>query len=186
MATEQTGRGGTQEGARKSWVKPLVIGVVGLLLLVTVPALVNVVRSNQLRGQEFPSQGNTHIEEINVDHPPYNSTPPTSGWHVGRIADWGSYDFVVPDELLIHNMEDGGVILWYQLGTSEENQAHINRLEEAARGFERVVIAPREDLETAYAITAWQRLDTFNEDDFSSERIHAFLEAYEGIDHHAG
>lgn len=186
MATEQTSKGGVRDRARKFWMTPLLIGVVGLLLLVMVPALVDIFGSDQLPGQEFPSQGNDHIEEINVDHLPYNSTPPTSGWHVGRIADWGSYDFVVPDELLIHNMEDGGVILWYQLDTPEENQAHINRLEEAARGFERVVIAPRKDLETTYAMTAWQRLDTFNEDDFSAERIQAFLEAYEGIDHHAG
>ena len=177
MSREQTGRGGAQDRARESWVKPLVIGVVGLLLLVTAPALINVVRSNRLPGQEFPSQGNVHIAEVNVDHAPYNSTPPTSGWHVGRIAGWGSYDFVVPDELLVHNMEDGGVILWYQLGTPEENRGHINRLEEAARGYERVVIAPREDLETISAMTVWRRLDTFNEGGFSNVRIQAFLEA---------
>lgn len=127
-------------------------------MLIMVLAVMNVVRSEGPPGQEFPSQGGTHIDEINVEYLPYNSTPPTSGWHVGRIADWGSCDFVVPDELLVHNMEDGGVILWYQLGTPEENRAHINRLKESARGYDRVVIAPREDLETTYAMTAWQQL----------------------------
>ncbi len=185
MTTEQASREGTKRSIRKSRRAPWLIGA-GIVMLIVVLAVMNVVRSEGPPGQEFASQGNTHIDEINVEHPPYNSTPPTSGWHVGRIADWGSYDFVVPDELLIHNMEDGGVILWYQLGTPEENRAHINRLKEAARGYDRVVIAPRDDLETTYAMTAWQQLDTFNEDDFSSERIQAFLEAYEGIDHHAG
>lgn len=183
MATKQPSRGRTKPRTHKSTVTPWLIGA-GIATLIAVPVVVNVVRSNSLPGQKVSSQGNVHIAEVNVDHPPYNSTPPTSGWHAGRIADWGSYDFVVPDELLVHNMEDGGVILWYELGTPEENQGRISRLEEVARGYDRVVIAPREDLETAFAMTAWQRLEAFN--DFSSERIQAFLEAYEGTDHHAG
>jgi hypothetical protein len=183
MATRS--RNGTKRRTRQAKVTSWLIGG-GIALLIAVPIAVSVVRSASLPGERFPSQGNIHIAEVNVEHPPYNSTPPTSGWHVGRLADWGSYDFVVPDELLIHNMEDGGVILWYELGTPEENRGRISRLEEAAHGYDRVVIAPREDLETNYAMTAWQRLETFNENGFSSERIQAFLEAYEGIDHHAG
>jgi hypothetical protein len=61
------------------------------------------------------------------------------------MARWGSYDYVLPDELLVHNMEDGGVVLWYTMGTPEENEAHIRKLEDAARGFEKVIIVPREE-----------------------------------------
>ena len=154
----------------------------GLVSIVAVLAAVSMSRRTVLPGESFASQGAEHITEINVAHPAYNSTPPTSGWHVGRLANWGSYDFVIPDELVLHNMEDGGVILWYPYGAPDENAAHIEQLEAVGRGFERVIIAPREDLETTYALTAWQRRQTF--ETFDEEGMRAFLEAFEGIDHH--
>ena len=140
------------------------------------------VRISNLPGESFPSQGNIHIK-LGADHPAYNSDPPTSGWHTPELNSWGSFDFVVPDERLLHNMEDGGVILWYAFGTEEENRAHIERLTEVARGYQRVVIVPRENMPTTYAMTAWQRLQRF--DAIEEEGMRAFLEAYEGIDHHA-
>lgn len=132
-------------------------------------------------GERFASQGNVHIR-LGDDHPPYNSNPPTSGWHTSDLAGWGSYDYVVPEERLIHNMEDGGVILWYALGTPEENDQRISALEDVSRGYRRIVIAPREDMPTTYALTAWQRLQRFDEID--EEGMRAFIDAYEGIDHH--
>lgn len=154
----------------------------GLIGIIAVLVAVGVSRRTVLPGESFASQGAEHIAEINVAHPTYNSTPPTSGWHVGRLANWGSYDFVIPDELVLHNMEDGGVVLWYPYGMPDENAAHIEQLEAVGRGFERVIIAPREDLEAAYALTAWQRRQTFEA--FDEEGMRAFLEAYEGVDHH--
>ena len=162
----------------------LILGliVVGLVLIIAVPIIVNRVQSANLPGERFGDQGNTHIADTATAHPEYNSNPPTSGWHVGNIANWGSHDYEVPDERLLHNMEDGGVILWYKLGTQEENRASIQRLEEVSQGYRRTVIAPRQDLETPYALTAWQRKQSFAEVDEAGMR--AFLEAYEGIDNH--
>lgn len=160
------------------------VAVVALALIVVLVIQNSGNGGNGLPGQEFPDQGNAHIAEVGSPHPEYNSDPPTSGWHVGRLARWGSYDYELPDELLIHNMEDGGVILWYPHGTPEENRRHIERLEEVARGHDRVVIVPRSNLEDEYALTAWTRLDRFPAGEFDRERVKAFLEAYEGIDHH--
>jgi len=161
---------------------PWLIGL-GVALLILVPTGWNVYQRSQLPGERFPSQGNAHISE-GAPRPDYNSNPPTSGPHYPNLAGWGSYDYELPDPLLVHNLEDGGVILWYKSGTPEENRANIEALEAAfdAGRYRRVVIAPRSDLETNYAMTAWQRLDTFDEID--PERIEAFLEAFEGIDHH--
>ena len=74
----------------------------------------------------------------------YNSDPPTSGWHTPELNSWGSYDYVIPDERLVHNMEDGGVVLWYSYGPPEENTRRINDLENVARGYRRVIIVPRD------------------------------------------
>lgn len=155
-----------------------------VVAVVAVIVVLNTVNGGGGPGEEFPSQGNQHIADINTEHGEYNSDPPTSGWHVGRLARWGSYDYPLPDELLLHNMEDGGVVLWYPLGTQEENRSHIERLEEVAGDYDRVVIAPRDGLSGEYAMTAWTRLDRFPVDSYDDKRVRRFLEAYEGIDHH--
>ena len=162
---------------------PWILGLGGALLLIALPITINIVRSSKLPGEHFRSQGNTHIR-LGAAHPSYNSNPPTSGWHTSDIVTWGSYDALVPEERLVHNMEDGGVIIWYRLGTPEENRQRIQALEQIARGYSRVVITPREEMPTTYALTAWTRLQRF--DDIDEEGMRTFLEAFEGIDHHVG
>lgn len=178
-----------EEQAAANWRSNRTLWLIGtvvaaVLVVAVVLLLLGDGDGGQAPGEQFESQGNQHIADIGTEHPEYNSDPPTSGWHVGRLARWGSYDYQLPDELVIHNMEDGGVILWYPLGTPEENQEHIDRLAEAARGFERVIIVPRDNLSDEYALTAWTRLDRFPVDSYDQTRVRDFLEAYEGIDHH--
>lgn len=170
-----------QQGQKPRSLTPWLIGV-GLALLIAVPTGLNFYRQSQLPGERFRSLGNAHIGEDAT--PRYSSSPPTSGPHLPYAAGWGAYTEVQPDPLLVHNLEDAGVILWYKSGTPAENAAEVKKLENAydARRYRRVVIAPRDDLETRYAITAWGRLETFDEPD--SAQIDAFMEAYEGLDHH--
>ena len=158
------------------WLVGLVV-----VLIIAVPIIVNAVNARNLPGESFRSQGNAHIGET-AAHPGYNSNPPTSGWHTPGLTSWGSYDSLMPDEPLVHNLEDGGVILWYAYGTPEENEQNIQKLEAISSGYRRVVIAPRENMETPYALTAWTRLERF--DTLDEAGMRAFLEAYEGIDHH--
>jgi hypothetical protein len=152
---------------------PWLIGA-GIVALIAVPIVINTTQRTRLPGETFPSQGNTHIADGDTSAD-YNSNPPTSGPHWGTLADWGSY-------VLLHNLEDGGVILWYALGSREENQERIRQLEEVARGFEKVIIAPREDLEAPFAATAWERRQLF--DNVDQAEMRAFIEAFEGVDHH--
>lgn len=159
---------------------PWLIGA-GVVALIAVPIVINTSQRTSLPGEAFPSQGNAHIAEGDTSAQ-YNSVPPTSGPHWGTLANWGSYDFVVPDQVLLHNLEDGGVVLWYALGSPEENQERIGQLEEVARGFEKVIIAPRENLESPFAATAWERRQLFNNVD--QVEMRAFIEAFEGVDRH--
>jgi hypothetical protein len=175
----------TQTSTRRKKAKaanltPWLVGL-GVVALIAVPTVINVSRSASLPGESFADQGNAHIPEGSPP-PAYNSDPPTSGAHWETMANWSSYDFVVPDQMLLHNLEDGGVILWYTLGSPEENRERLGQLEEVARGFQRVVIAPREGLETPFAATAWQRRQLFESVDAAGMR--AFIEAFEGVDHH--
>lgn len=171
-----------RRGRRKGNPLPWIVGLGGLAVLVVVQIGINVYREATAPGERFASQGNVHVA-LGTSTPAYNSDPPTSGWHTPDLAAWGTYVEPQPDQRLVHNMEDGGVILWYEAGTPEENEAQVAALQEVVEGrYSRVVIAPREGMPTPYAMTAWQRLARF--DTIDAVAMQAFLAAYHGIDHH--
>jgi hypothetical protein len=176
-------RPGRRQPRRRSNRWPWLIAVAGVLLLVGIPVGVNAYQEAQLPGERFRSQGNVHVQ-LGANTPAYNSEPPTSGWHTPHLASWGTHLERPPaDQELVHNMEDGGVILWYRAGTREENLERAAALEEVVGSrWPRTVIVPREALETPFVLTAWTRLQRFDELDVAGKR--AFLEAFHGIDHH--
>jgi len=175
--------GHLRRGRRRGAALPWIVGLAGLGVLVAIQIGVNLVREANAPGDRLPSQGNVHVA-LGAATPPYNSDPPTSGWHTAELAPWGSHLEPLHDQRLLHNMEDGGVILWYASGSEDENRAHVAALEAVVAGrYARVVIAPRDAMPTAYALTAWQRLQRFVAIDEPGMR--EFLAAYHGLDHHS-
>jgi hypothetical protein len=166
----------------------VVIGIVGLN-----------VWSKRPVGDEvsFRNQGNTHIADDALKVIDYNSTPPTSGPHYGSIARWGIHDEPLPYERVLHNLEDGGVAIYYQCedGCPDLVKQLETVVDPYVRRGEHVVLVPNdptyvaasgetlhEDMSNRVALAAWQRLDKF--DEFDAERVTAFIDQYEGIDHH--
>lgn len=148
-------------------------------------------------GEFLPSLGNKHIQNVTDKHEQYNSIPPTSGSHVNGKAQWGVSDSPIPDELQLHNLEDGGVVVQYNcmLGVDPQNQAtpsaqaqdECKKLVESLAGIvkkypDKVLMAPYPKLDTRVALTAWTRIDKFS--DLDEERIQKFIKAFRGIDHH--
>ena len=178
-------KAGRRVGKRRTNPWPWVIGIGGVLLLVGIQVGANVLREAGLPGERFRSQGNVHVS-LGASTPAYNTEPPTSGWHTPQLAAWGTYlDEAPHDQQLVHNMEDGGVILWYRAGSEDENRERAAALEEVVgTRWPRTVIVPREGLETPYVLTAWTRMQRFDDVDIAAKRV--FLEAFHGIDHHPG
>ncbi len=148
-------------------------------------------------GEFVASLGNKHIENLTDAHDPYNSIPPTSGTHVGGKANWGISDSPIPDELQLHNLEDGGVGIQYNCDAETKSpeistpsaeidgecKRLVERLTEVANRYpDKVFMAPYPKLDTKIALTAWTRIEKFN--DFDQERIQKFIKAFKGIDHH--
>ncbi len=130
-------------------------------------------------GQFFSSLGNEHLATADIPHVPYNSDPPTSGPHLPYTAPWGIHTEPIRRELQVHNLEDGGVLIQYDCDCPElvaRLRATVGRYQD------RVILAPYPSMKTRIALTAWTRLDAFN--DFDERRIVRFIEAYRGIDHH--
>jgi len=136
-----------------------------------------------LPGVKLADLGNAHIQLATEPHVPYNSDPPTSGPHMPYIAPWGIHTEPIVKELQVHNLEDGGVMVQYHCATACPDL--VAKLAEIVRRYEtQVILAPYPGMRTRIALTAWTRLDAF--DDLDEARIVRFIRAYRGIDHHKG
>ena len=147
----------------------------------------------------FPTQGNTHIPLGSTSPVEYNSTPPTSGPHYENIVAWGKHDETVRYEHLIHNLEDGGVVVYYQCpeGCPELVAELETVLDPYFAAGRHVVLVPNDptfsigtsgplhkDMGAPIVLTAWRKLLTLDAVDAAT--ITTFIERYEGIDHHRG
>jgi hypothetical protein len=134
-----------------------------------------------LPGVSMPDQGNEHIKIETEPHVAYNSDPPTSGPHMPYVAPWGIHTEPITKELQVHNIEDGGVVVQYNCPSGcPDLVAKLKAIVE--RYPEQVVLAPYPGMKTRIALTAWTRIDAF--DDFEEGRVVRFIAAYRGIDHH--
>lgn len=174
-----------------AWRKALVPGLIGLAVVGGVAALV--LLDPPLPGEEYPSQGNGHIESLTTPHAEYNSKPGSSGPHLGGLSEWGVHSDPVPNELFIHNLEDKGVVLAYRCPEGCEDLANgLEAIWEDVKGSVLVTpfegeIAGRDGTVYRAAAVAWGRVYYFNELDGKSKGdVLAFIRAYEGIDHHPG
>jgi len=132
-------------------------------------------------GVSLPGQGNRHVQTLKEAIPPYNSDPPTSGPHLPYIAPWGIHTEPIPRQLQVHNLEDGGVMVQYNCPDGCPDL--VAKLKAIVSGYNRqVILAPYPGMKTRLALTAWTRLDAF--DDFDEKRVRGFITAYRGIDHH--
>jgi hypothetical protein len=135
--------------------------------------------------QQFPNlvppPANPHINEVTSPHGPYNSNPPTSGWHYGGgTGPWGVQTQPLPDELTVHNLEHGGIVIHYRQGL---DQATVDQLTTLARELQQqspcIVLLPRpaDKLQDAQiAVTAWTWLLKLQQ--FDAGTIRSFFRAH--------
>lgn len=174
-ARRTSGRG-IQGKSRKKSNTPLIIGVVvGIVIIMIAAGLALSNRSGgvSLNQQQFanqvPAPNNPHIVNPTDAHPAYNSNPPTSGWHTGgNIGPWGVTTQPIPDEITVHNLEHGGVIIHYR---QDLDSATVDQLTTLTRQLQQqspcVLLIPRptDKLDKPIAVTAWtwlMKLDSFD------------------------
>ena len=177
-------------GGSRSGIIIIAATVAGILLIGALLVLQEVLHEEP--GFALDSQGNFHLEAEDQPHLPYNSSPPTSGPHMPYLAPGAIYADQVPDEVQIHNLEDGHVNIQYDCpdGCDELVTQLTEIVDEYLAGPDgRVLMGPYSGImdpiteqSRRIALTAWTRLDTF--DEFDEERIRSFINAYVGLDHH--
>ncbi len=123
-----------------------------------------------------------------------NSDPPTGGPHWSGDcgsdpseapafcgpAPWGIYREPWEPETLVHNMEHGGLVVWYNT-TNQDVIEEIEELVEDRLGDgDILVMAPYPEMdEEQIAITSWSRIDSFAVSEYTKERVERFIDVHE-------
>jgi len=121
-----------------------------------------------------------------------NSNPPVGGphWSGGCGEDpstagmcgpapWGIFEEPWAPETLVHNMEHGGAVLWYNTTDQSLVGEMQGLIAELLEEHELIVMAPFEDMEPeTIALTSWSRIDKFSVDEYSEVRVREFMETH--------
>ncbi len=176
-SARRTTRSGRPVAHRKSrrnlWIALAAIVavlVVGLLVVTQTGAL-------DQPGTQVPIQSREHIAQ-GASHPPYNSDPPTGGWHYAEPANAGFYDQPIADETIVHNLEHGHVVLSYDCSKLTNCDAVKAQLRDLVKRYNtwKIVAVPRQNVDAPLALTAWGRIEKLP--GYDQAKIDAFIRAY--------
>ncbi len=171
--------GGTPPPTKTFWQKYqwFIIAGVAMFFVITVvaPALSTppedtTQQTNPLATSTTSLPGELFFQASNVDgqaHVPrgarvttYRSDPPVSGPHwsdANAPISWGVYTQVIPDEVLVHNLEHGGIVIHYR---SSADPMIRQQLEEFVQnqpgGTQGFILAPRSNLPATITMSAWE------------------------------
>lgn len=133
-------------------------------------------------GESFPIMISSPHIAIDSDPGQYNSDPPTSGPHYAEEANAGFYEtnnYKFPAGYLVHNLEHGYVIFWYNCETLDEVgcanlkgqiKTTINEL-----GGTKLIAYPWDSIDVPLVMTSWGRLEKF--ESFDADKARAFYRA---------
>jgi len=173
--------------------------VVGVILIALVLLLGGGPDPNA--GVQFPDDGNPHVavgvdcraapqSDQNCGTDPYSSLPATSGphWDPSGIANWGVYSTAQPETQLIHNLEHGGIVIWYDPdrldadGVDSLTQYVTRQNQSGVSGRYKFILTPwggEDELQAAVVATSWRWMLELPEADTGA--IDAFASEHYGI-----
>lgn len=129
----------------------------------------------------IPDAGREHIN-LGQAHTEYKSVPPTSGPHYGQPlapTRWGVHEEQIEDEVLIHNLEHGGIGIFYDCpdGCDDIVQELTALVERGTDGGLKIILSPYAGMQNRISLAAWNFLDQF--DEYDDGRVQAFINAHE-------
>ncbi len=140
--------------------------------------------TTELQVQLDADDGRDHLDGFALNTAGYSVTPATSGPHwigpstpagVPAPARWGKYDKEIPDEVLVHNLEHGGIGIHYDCDSDCPDivAALENLIPSSPSQF---VLSPYSGMPNKIAITSWRHhlyLDVMD-----VEKIQQFINKY--------
>lgn len=136
-------------------------------------------------GSRMEDQGREHVSASESASFRYNSNPPTSGSHLATWVKAGIFDTMQSEGELLHSLEHGYVVISYNCSAVESDgcKTLVKQLTELAnkKKLWKLIVAPRPQLDTTIALTAWTYIDKFDPDpigvdQFNEGRIERFID----------
>lgn len=129
---------------------------------------------------EFTTAGQAHCPRGVDCRYEYPTTPPYGGPHWTIPLRCGIYEQEQLFEPMVHTMEHGAIVLYYQplavdADTVAEMRVAASQLLSEGR---RLILTPSTRIGVPVAMTSWGRLMLL--DDFEEDTLRAFLDAFEG------
>jgi len=168
--------------------------VVGLLVVLLVVLFGSGADPNAGSAQADAGQGHVSVggdcraepETCDSADNPYTSLPATSGPHWDSPANWGVYSTAQAESQLIHNLEHGGVVIWYEAGLEaaqvQELSSYVTaQVAQGIGGRFRFILTPwggEEELPSPIMVTSWRYLLGLDEVDTGA--IDAFVREHYG------
>jgi hypothetical protein len=174
----------------------LVVGVIVVALVLLFGS-----GENPNAGTIVPDAGQTHVSQgVNCRAPasaaqaeecgggdPYTSLPATSGPHWNGPANWGVYSTPQIETQLIHNLEHGGIVIWYAAervpaeGIDTLTQYVNTQVASGISGRFKFLLSPwpgPDELPAPIVVTAWRYMLELEEADTAA--IDEFARAHYG------
>ncbi len=142
--------------------------------------------AGEVIGTHEPDEGKDHIPT--AQKATYKTDPPTSGahWNQPGVAavPWGIKDATLPNEAIVHNLEHGGIVIFYQ-DLAPDDLAKLRELVRtmSQNGYPKIVLEPYsfKDAQVHVALSAWRW--SLKLPGFDDAAIVKFVKAhYEGPD----
>ncbi len=181
MSTKMTRQQMRERNRKQKMTTNLVWGGIGVAVI----AIIGFIIWRGVRpaaGETFPVMVSSPHIPLETDPGLYNSDPPTSGLHYASELDAGFYEansYKFPAGYLVHNLEHGYVIFWYNCGLLDE--PGCTALKEQIKttmddlGGVKLIAYPWPSLDVPLALTSWGRLEKF--ESFDAEKAKAFYRA---------
>lgn len=168
--------------SQRSLSKKIAFTAILIALVLLVSIVTFSIQSNTSEyGFEVPLREGLHSPpyiytlDISVENQP-RRIPPTSGNHFEILSRWGFLGAPLVPENVVHNMEHGGVVLWYKSGDATL-AGSVNRLIGEV-GKKCMVGGSYEDMSYEVAATVWGRVLPLEK--FDAIQLKGFISKYRG------
>ena len=128
------------------------------------------------RVESSPNDGQVHVPSNTRVN--YRTDPPVSGNHWDRWMDPGRYSEVPPNEMLVHSLEHGHIVIYFERANAEAVRL-LTLWSNMYRGmWDGIVVVPRPGLGNEVIVTAWTK--SLRMPMFEPATAAAFIDAYRG------
>jgi hypothetical protein len=110
------------------------------------------VRAAACKTTVYPGQPVKHTSNIDLK-PKYNSFPPTTGTHFRYPAKFNLYTVPLPQLVVVHNLEHGGIAIQYGRKVPKATVRQIRAW--YLKDTNALIVAPLPALGSKIALTAW-------------------------------